>query len=190
MGIHIYKNGVWVTPTLKRYKEGAWVNVTSMKRYIDGQWVELLSSPPVATLKKDFISFVGDNTTYTYNITEDGTGITCNINNAMPGINNVPFIINKGGGFGKTIKLKYTITQTMTTSAYASTRWLNMDFAGMSTTLDMWYNYQPRNNATFEGTLNFDTDQQFIYLLFEAYSGNLTSTVSNVYINDELVTFT
>lgn len=190
MGAQIYKNGEWVTPTLKRYKDGSWVSVTSMKRYINGEWVEILSNPPVATIRTELISFVSDNTSYTYDISENGTKIKCNINNAMPGINNVPFIINKGGGFGKTIKLKYTITQTMTTSAYASTRWLKMDFAGMSDSLNMWYNYQPRTNETFEGTLNFDTDQQFIYLLFEAYSGNLASTVSNVYINDELVTFT
>jgi hypothetical protein len=190
MGVQIYKNGAWATPTLKIYKNGAWVNVSSMKRYINGEWLELLKGAPVGKLVEEYVSFVDTSTSYTYDITNDGVTINCKISNAVGGNNNVPFRITRVGGFGKTIKLKYTITQTMTSQAYASTRWLKMDYSGMSTTSDMWYNYYSRSNETFEGTLTFDTDQTYIYLLFEAYSGNLNSTISNVYINDELVTFT
>lgn len=190
MGIQIYKNGVWATPTnIKRYKDGAWVDVQSIKKYINGAWTEILKIAPVATLQSSLVHLVSSNTTYSYNIINDGKGITCSINNATAGNNNVPFVINRAGGFGKTIKIKYTITQTMTTSAYASSRLLKMDYTEMSKTQGVWYNYYPRTNETFEGTLTLDTDQECLYLLFEAYSGNLTSTITNVYINDELVTF-
>lgn len=189
MGVQRYKNGAWVTPTLKRYKNGAWVDVTSIKRYINGAWTELYKVTPIASLQSVLVHFTNSSTTYSYNITENGTAITCSIQNAVAGNNNVPFVINRAGGFGKTIKLKYTITQTMTTSAYASSRWLKMDFTEISKSLGVWYNYYPRSNETFEETITLDTDQQYLYLLFEVYSGNLTSTISNVYINDELVTF-
>lgn len=190
MAIQIYKNGAWTTPTLKIYKDGAWVNVSSVKRYKDGEWVELLKGAPVGKLVEEYVSFVDTSTSYTYNITDGGTTINCKISNAVAGINNVPFRITRVGGFGKTIKLKYTVSQTMTYNAYASSRWLKMDFTGMSDSYGMWYNYSFSDNVTYEGTLTFDTDQQFIYLLFEAYSNDLNSTISNVYINDELVTFT
>ncbi len=189
MGVQIYKNGAWITPTLKRYKNGAWVDITSIKRYINGAWTEIYKIAPVASLQSVLVSFVSPSTTYTYNVSEDGTALTCSIQNAVAGNNNVPFVINRPGGFGKTIKLKYTVTQTMTTSAYASSRWLKQDYVEMSKDSGVWYNYFPRDRETFEGTLTVDTDQQYIYLLFEVYSGNLTSTISNVYINDELVMF-
>lgn len=189
MGVQRYKNGVWTTPTLKRYKNGAWVDITSVKQYINGAWTEIYKIAPVAKLYSALVSFVSSSTTYTYNISENGTALTCSIQNAVAGNNNVPFIINRAGGFGRTIKLKYTITQTMTMSAYASSRWVDMNFAEISNDLGVWYNYQPRTYETFEGTITLDNAQQHIYLLFEAYSGNLTSTISNVYINDELVTF-
>ena len=189
MGVQRYKNGAWVPPTVKRYKNGAWTDVTSIKRYINGAWTEVYKIAPIATLQSSLVSFVSSSTTYSYNITDNGTSITCSIQNASPGNNNVPFVINRAGGFGKTIKLMYTITQTMTTNAYASSRWINMNYGEISRELGVWYNYYPRTNETFEGTITLDTEQQYIYLLFEAYSGNLTSTISNVYINDELVTF-
>lgn len=193
MGVQIYKNGSWTTPTLKINKNGAWVNVSSVKRYVNGEWTELLQTTPVGTFRSDLLYFMSTDTTYSYEITQDGTSVTCKINNATSisgvGTNRVVFAINKAGGFGATIKLKYTVTQTMTSSAYASSRWLKMDFTPMSGSLGMWYNYQPCTNITHEGTLTFDTAQQLVFLHFEAYSGNLTSTISDVYINDELVTF-
>jgi len=190
MVIQRYKNGAWGTPTLKRYKNGTWVNVTSIKRYINGAWKEVYKTSPTARLQSSLVSFVSANTSYSYNVLNNGTTITCSIQNAVAGNNNVPFVIERAGGFGNTIKLKYTITQTMTNSAYASSRWLKMNYDGMETSFGMWYNYQPCTNLTYEGTLTFPETQQYIYLLFEAYSGNLTSTISNVYINDELVLFT
>ena len=190
MAVQIYKNGAWTTPTnIKRYKDGAWVNVTSMKKYVNGEWVELLKSAPVGSLATELVYLVSSSTSYSYNITNNGTTINCKINGAVSGDNHIPFRITKAGGFGKTIKLKYTVTQTMTTSAYASSRWLKMDYLGISNSSGIWYNYYPCNELTYEDTITLDTDQQFIFLLFGAYSGNFDCTIKNVYINDELVTF-
>lgn len=190
MGVQRYKNGAWTTPILKRYKNGEWINVTSIKRYVNGVWTEVYKTNPVARLQSVLVSFMSTNTTYSYDVSNNGTTIRCNIKNAVAGNNNVPFVIERAGGFGTTIKLKYTVTQTMKSSAYASSRWLKMDYTEMSRDFGMWYNYQPCTNITYEGTLTFPESQQYIYLLFEVYSGDIDSTISNVYINDELVVFT
>ena len=189
MSVQIYKNSSWTMPIIKLYKNGAWKDINSIKQYKNGVWVEIYTIKPIASLQSSLVTFVNSSTTYSYTIDANRTAVTCNIQNAVSGDNHVPFIINKPGGFSNTIKLKYTVTQTMTASSLASSRWLKMDYLPMSNELGMWYNYYPCANTTYEGTLTFDKAQQCIYLLFEAYTGNLTSTISNVYINDELVTF-
>lgn len=190
MSVQRYKNGAWAIPTLKRYKDGAWVDVTSIKRYINGAWTEVWKISPTGSLFSALVGFVNPEiTTYSYSVSSDGTALTYTIRNAVAGNNNVPFMITKNGGFGKTIKLKYTVTQTVEVQAYASSRWLNKDFDAFTNTFGMWYNYQSCSETTFEGTMTVSEDQPYIYLLIEAYEYGITGTIKNVYINDELVLF-
>ena len=190
MGVQRYKSGAWVVPTMKRYKNGAWVDITSIKRYINGAWSEIWKTTPAATFFPEGTTFVDPSvTTYGYTIADGGATLNFNIKNAVAGGNSVCFRISKSGGFGKSVKLKYTITQTMTASAYASTVWYSTDFVPVTRELGMWYNYQPATNVTYEGTKTFEVDQTNLYFIFEAYSNDITGTISNIYINDELVTF-
>ena len=190
MGVQRYKNGAWGTPTIKRYKNGAWVDITSIKKYINGAWVEIWKTTPVASFFPEGTTFVNPSTTtYSYTTANGGATLSFSIKNAVAGGNSVCFRISKSGGFGKAVKLKYTITQAMTSPAYASTVWYSTDFLPVTRELGMWYNYHPATNVTYEDTKTFDVDQTHLYFIFEAYSGDITGTISNVYINDELVTF-
>lgn len=171
-----------------KYELGAEVEAEAVYAYKDGAEEAVWTSHP--TCQWYGVTKNSDTTTYSYEVSNDGKTLSYSITNdtATSSSSALSFRINKAGGFGNVIKIKYTITQTIQ-NACATTGFASSSMTYLSSE-KAFRNYFSCNNETFEGTVTLDTDQEWLYIFIDAYSNyDITATITDLYINDEPVTF-
>lgn len=168
---------------------GARQAIAAVNKYVDGAWQKIW--PLALDCVFHHVRLNNDASTYAYEISEDGSTLSYSITNEKTAsiATALFFKIKRYGGFGTEIKIKYTLTQTVTAKNSSvgfgdmSQQLLNRD----STT---FYNLYSCENETFEDTVLVDAKQDCIYLILDAHSSyDAVGTIKDIYINDEKVTF-
>lgn len=159
----------------------------SVRYKIDGAWREVWSAIKTPVAKVGNIVMT-DTAEYSYSI-DTPYKMSYSITTPSSGGNHIPFKITKRGGFGKTIKVRYTMKQTLSLDANASLLFCDQNYEAMTRDKGAFYWYSSSSLITRTGTVTLDTEQEYIYLIVEAHTSNIVGYIENLYINDELVTF-
>lgn len=168
---------------------GARQEVAAVEKYVNGAWQEAWSLALECVF--DHVRLNNDTSTYDYEISEDESTLSYSITNKKTATvaTALFFKIEKPGGFGTEIKVKYTLTQTV------AGKNCSVGFADMSQQLfnrdsTVFYNVYSCDNETFEDTVTVDTEQDCIYLILDAHSSyDAAGTITDIYINDKEVVF-
>jgi hypothetical protein len=183
-------NGAWEEiESVNKPVNGAWQECEVVCKPVNGAWQEVWSNG----VRCAFItaSMHTDTSTYSYEVLDGGKTLSYNITNVNASAlsSNMMFRIKKASGFGNTIKVKYTLTQTVN-QAMGSVFFATMTQQQLNRDSRTFYNYFPCSGETFEDTVTVETAQDYIYLFVDAYSSNgISGTITDLYINDEPVRF-
>ena len=182
MGMKIYKNGAWVEPTfVRKYSNGAWVDCEFVKRYSNNSWVEVWSAGKKLKLNT---TILGTGATYTLSASADNKTLNFSLNGAGDASNNVILAVNNPNGFGTSITIRYTLSQTLN-DAYAGLYWLDGD-----RTRKMISHYSSIPNATAYNYTVTAENPTILFLLIDAWkSYKISGSIGNITINGEPIPF-
>ena len=183
MGMKIYKNGSWVDPTfVRKYSNGAWVDCEFVKSYSNSTWLEMWSNGKKLKL---YTTILDPSAKYTLSTSNDNKTLNYSLVGGGDASNNVLLAVNNPSGFGTSIKIQYTLKQSLS-DALAGLYWLSGD---MTTKLISHFN--TISNATpYSYTVNANNPTT-LFLLIDAWrTYNISGEIGNVVINGEPILFT
>lgn len=190
MSIKKCVNNAWTEISLlNKYLNNAWQEISSAKKYLNNAWEEIYPVTP----KLKFNGYVLESTAIqtSYSISSDRKSVSYSISGASSKHGYILFNLTKPGGFktGDTINVKYTLNQNLSNPMYASTIMsLPTSYQPLSGQNNAFYYYYDYN-GTLSGSYTFTANYDYIQLIFEAFTGSNVGTLSNFYLNDELVLF-
>ena len=179
MAVSIYKNGAWVEPTMKRYEDGVWVDCQFAKKYKDGAWVEVWIKGKKLSL---FATNLGSGAVYTLSPSTDKKSLTYSLKGTGSTNNSVVLAVHSPNGFGNSVSIRYTLNQSI---GSGGTYWMGEDYV----TILISHYGNISSPTTYNKTVSVN-NPKVLYLLIDVVPNyTINGTISDIYINNELVLF-
>jgi hypothetical protein len=132
-----------------------------------------------------FKTNLGTGATYTLTPSADGKTLNYSLTGTGTANNSVVLAVRNASGFGANMTVKYTLKQSVPINGYGGTYFMDDDYVTILTGHDR----SVSSATTYSSTFSVN-NSNVLYLLIDIVHGyTINGTISDVYINDELVTF-